>query len=135
MSKTLCLIALLGFMMCISAEPLKFKDGKFRIMQITDTHFADSDEKDANTSALLNKLLAYEKPDLAIVTGDLVSGIVLFFRILYSSVGYQWNKTKGWYKHYWELATQPFIDNKIYYALTLGNHDSEVFPFLLRGSV
>lgn len=121
--------------MCISAEPLKFKDGKFRIMQITDTHFADSDEKDANTSALLNKLLAYEKPDLAIVTGDLVSGIVLFFRILYSSVGYQWNKTKGWYKHYWELATQPFIDNKIYYALTLGNHDSEVFPFLLRGSV
>ncbi|KAK8790983.1 hypothetical protein WA158_005614 [Blastocystis sp. Blastoise] len=81
-------------------------------MQVTDVHFADADEKDVQNLALLRKLLDYEQPDMVAITGDLVSG-------------YKWNKTQGWYKHYWEMATEPLVKRNIPYAFALGNHDGE----------
>ena len=57
------------------ARDLHFNNGKFRIMQVTDTHISDSEEKDNNTISNLNKMLEYEKPDFVVITGDLISGM------------------------------------------------------------
>ena len=50
-------------------------DGKFKIIQITDIHYGETDpEKDPKTTVLMRKLIEWEKPDLAVLTGDMVSG-------------------------------------------------------------
>ncbi|KAK8790984.1 hypothetical protein WA158_005615 [Blastocystis sp. Blastoise] len=96
----------------VFAKDFHFHDGKFRIMQVTDTHYGDYDTEDDSTTKLVEDLLELEKPDLVVITGDLVSG-------------YKYNGTQGWYKHYWEKATKSYIKYGIPYALVLGNHDSE----------
>ena len=72
---------------------LKFNEkGKFKIIQLTDLHLSDGDELDKSTLDVIRKLIDYEKPDFAAVTGDLVSG-------------YNWNNTEGWYeKFYLQIA-------------------------------
>ena len=52
-------------------------------------------------------------PDLVILTGDMVSG-------------YAWNgKNKNFYQNCWKNFTQPMKESKVFYCLTLGNHDSQ----------
>ena len=61
------------------------KTGKFRIMQVTDIHYGEDDAKDKATTNMMSNLFQLEKPDLAILTGDMVSG-------------YAWDgKEQGWY--------------------------------------
>ena len=61
------------------ATDLHFNNGKFRIMQVTDTHYADYDSEDEATTVLLDDLLSLENADLVVITGDLVSGIFPLF--------------------------------------------------------
>lgn len=74
---------------CKEEHKLKFNEkGKFKIIQLTDLHLSDGDELDKSTLDVIRKLIDYEKPDFAAVTGDLVSG-------------YNWNNTEGWYEKFY----------------------------------
>ena len=89
-----------------TAQKFKFrKDHTFRIAQFTDIHWNNNSPKCAETSALIREILAVEKPDLAILTGDIVTDIP---------------EKEGWI-----AVAKIFIDAKIPFAVTLGNHDSE----------
>jgi len=48
-------------------------DGAFTIIQLTDLHLADMGETDRRTEALLGELLDAERPDLAVLTGDMLT--------------------------------------------------------------
>jgi predicted MPP superfamily phosphohydrolase len=55
------------------------------MVQFTDIHFGESESNDVLAQNLIRKVIELEKPDLAIVTGDVVSG-------------YAWDgRTQGWY--------------------------------------
>ncbi len=69
------LIFLLRGTMNLSAQEnikLKFnKDGKFRIAQFTDLHWIDGSPNCAKTASTIKYVLETEKPDLAILTGNI----------------------------------------------------------------
>jgi hypothetical protein len=52
------------------------------------------------------------KPDLVLVTGDVVSG-------------YMWDHSQGYFEKLHKKFTKPFIEHNIPYAFTFGNHDDE----------
>lgn len=55
------------------ASDLKFnKDGKFKILQLTDTHVIAGDSLSERTLKNLNSVLDSEKPDFVIHTGNIV---------------------------------------------------------------
>ena len=87
------------------AMPLRFKDGKLKIAQLTDIHWnPDSEKSDKNVETILT-VLDIEKPDVVILTGDVVT---------------RKPAMKGWRKvvDMLEKAEIPF-------AVTMGNHDAE----------
>ena len=90
-----------------SATPLSFKNGKLKIIHITDTHIgADNEEM---TLCLIAQALDRENPDVAIVTGDTISSD---------------NDRKEVFERSGRFM-QLFQDRNIPVALTFGNHDSE----------
>lgn len=90
-----------------TAEALAFKNGKLRIIHITDTHIgADNEEM---TLCLIAQALDREHPDVAVVTGDTISSDNNREETL--------NRTRKFMKL--------FQDRNIPVALTFGNHDSE----------
>lgn len=97
---------------------LRFNDeGKFKIAQFTDIHWEnDSLEKCADASRLIRHVLKEERPDLAVLTGDIV--------IQPSEEG-------------WKAVTALFTEAGIPFAVVMGNHDDEsewsrdrIFDFL-----
>jgi|688.fasta_scaffold1663360_1 predicted MPP superfamily phosphohydrolase len=50
------------------------KDNKFRIMQLTDLHFAEDRNRDLQTINMIKEIIRKEDPDFIAITGDLVSG-------------------------------------------------------------
>ena len=111
MRKILCLIA--GLMLATAAsfgqaEPaakLKYNaDGKFKIVQITDTHVIPGDARTALTLKGLEAVLDAEKPDFVIHTGDIVYGVPA--------------------KEAAHLVLDNMARRGIPYAVALGNHDS-----------
>jgi len=94
-------------------KTLRFKkDGTFRIVQFTDLHFGESEEKDINSSIVQDTILGLENPDLVILTGDSVSG-------------YSWDNSAGWYAKIWARVISSMVKHNIRWANALGNHDSE----------
>jgi predicted MPP superfamily phosphohydrolase len=97
-----------------SDRQLRFnKDGKFKIVQITDLHYGEGDEKDGQNDAIIEDIMNFEKPDFVVNTGDVISG-------------YMWNGSDpDWAEiHY----SKPFnVLTKLGYnwASTAGNHDSQ----------
>lgn len=91
----------------LTAQPLHFgSDGRFRILHVTDTHLHDSNVR--NTVRLIELACDTEKPDLAVLTGDLAP--------------------EDTYEHTALLTDelmQVFESRKIPVAVTFGNHDSE----------
>lgn len=97
---------------CISAfsqtANLKFHNGKFKIVQLTDLHWVESESyklKNDSTCNLIREVIRMERPDLVILTGDVVVS---------------WNAKKGW-----EKLANLFEKEKTSFAVTFGNHDEE----------
>jgi hypothetical protein len=110
MGKTFFLLVALiisGFI--VNAKPvnnLKFnKNGEFKIVQFTDTHVELAENKNLEVFETIKKVLASEKPDFAILTGDVVTEdnpqeALRRFSGIFESAGVPW-------------------------AMVFGNHESE----------
>ncbi len=81
------------------------KDKTFKIAQFSDLHWDNTSENCSETIAVIENVLNAESPDLAVLTGDVVTSPPA---------------VEGW-----KAVAQPFIDAKIPWAVTLGNHDAE----------
>lgn len=89
----------------IAAE-LKYRaDGKFKILQLTDTHYISGDARSERALNNVKEMLDAEKPDFVIHTGDIVFG---------EPAGASARE-----------ILQPLVDRGIPFAVTLGNHDSD----------
>lgn len=85
---------------------LKFdKKGEFKIAQFTDIHWSNKSPNCAKTVEIIKHVLQVEKPDIAILTGDVV--------------------TDAPAKEGWLAIAQIFAEAKTPWAVTLGNHDAE----------
>lgn len=85
---------------------LKFnKEKTFKIAQFTDIHWDHNSENCPKTIETIEYVLKVEKPDLAILTGDIVTASPA---------------AKGW-----AVVAEPFIKARIPWTVTLGNHDAE----------
>ena len=105
----LSLACLLCSLAAFSQRPkLQFCDGQFKIMQLTDLHWVEADDYQSfndSTYHLIKTMIEAEKPDLVIITGDVMVG---------------WNVKKGW-----EKLAALFAEKKLPFAVTMGNHDEE----------
>ena len=81
------------------------EDGTFRIMQLTDMHYTDDDDDDRRTVEMARRLIAQEKPDLIVVTGDLVYGTDNYRNL--------------------DKAAAPMAESGIPWTFVFGNHDVE----------
>ncbi|EGG13517.1 metallophosphoesterase domain-containing protein [Cavenderia fasciculata] len=85
----------------------------FKIVQITDTHFGEGEgtdwgpEQDANSTRVMETILALEQPDLVVFTGDLITGN----NIINNSTDY------------WKMAVGVAMKMGIPWATVFGNHD------------
>jgi len=85
---------------------LKFNaNGKFRIAQFTDLHWDPRSPRCAETTATINNVLQTEKPNLAVLTGDIV--------------------TSRPAEEGWQSVIRIFDEAEIPFAVTMGNHDAE----------
>lgn len=93
-----------------TAKPLlRFnEDNRFRIVQFTDIHWNDGDEKNLQSLSLMKSVLDTEKPALVVLTGDIISG------------GPTKEPTTAI-----QTVVSPMIERKIPWAYILGNHDGE----------
>lgn len=86
--------------------PFRFnKEGLFRVAQFTDIHWNDKSPNCAETTATIKYILETEKPDIAFLTGDVVS-----------------DKPA---KEGWMSIAKIFSEAKMPWAVLLGNHDAE----------
>ncbi len=97
---------------------LKFnKNKKFKIAQFTDIHWRNENvEQCAKTEEVIRQILEIEKPDLAVLSGDVVN----------------YPAEEGW-----KRVISFFTDAGVNFAVTMGNHDHEyewthqqIFDFL-----
>jgi len=88
------------------------QDGTFKIVQFTDIHIGDGKEeergKDESTVALMERILAAEKPDLVVLTGDL-----------------HWSVGVGDPQEACRKAIAPVVRAQVPWAAVFGNHDAE----------
>lgn len=88
------------------APKLKFNaDGKFKIVQFTDIHWAYGNPKSDIAGERIVEVLDAEKPDLVVITGDIV---------------FAKPAAEGM-----KAAIAPIIERGIPFAVTFGNHDDE----------
>jgi predicted phosphodiesterase len=80
-------------------------NGKFKIMQVTDTHIIWDSPYSQETVVMLQQALDAEKPDLVIFTGDVVTGKP--------------------YRKGLDMVIEPVLSRQIPWALVFGNHDDE----------
>ncbi len=110
------LVILSGFQSLVAQPKIQLefrKDKTFKIAQFTDLHFDIGSVKSALTIETIKKVLETEKPDLAILTGDVVTAHPA--------------------KEGWLALAKVFEDAKTPWAVTLGNHDGE--PGITRDQV
>lgn len=99
-------------------------DGDFKIMHITDVHLGGgclSRTEDKKALNAIAAMVAYEKPDLVISTGDMAS--------TYPTSGSMDNS----YPHKYFARLMENLG--VYWTVTLGNHDSEIYNFYDRDEV
>ena len=87
------------------------ENGKFKIAQLTDIHIHPGDVKSESVPDTILAVLAKEKPDLVIMTGDIV--------------------TRKPALQGWELIMNMMKKANIPYAVTIGNHDPEAMDMIL----
>ena len=81
------------------------KDGKIKILQLTDTHYVAGDPRSERALRNVEEMLDAEKPDFVIHTGDIVFG-----KPAEASA---------------RAILQPLVDRNIPFAVAMGNHDSD----------
>ena len=115
----LCVWLLAG---CVSPEPapekyrLAFGDnGKFKVAQFTDLHLKHGDPTATRTLETVKTVLAAEKPDVAVLTGDIV-----------------WNVPD---RDPWTDLTSVFEEAKTPFAVAFGNHDGEENTKITRSEI
>ncbi|MGN0213294.1 MAG: metallophosphoesterase family protein [Muribaculaceae bacterium] len=85
---------------------LKFNaDGTFKIVQFTDIHWRPGDQNSEIAAENIANTLDAEKPDLVVITGDIIYGTPA--------------------KTCLDRTLKPIIDRKVPFAVTFGNHDAE----------
>lgn len=94
--------------------PLRFKNGKFKILHITDTQEIPAVSPD--TLKLINKALDMTNPDLVIFTGDQIKGYGITFK------GKNFAEKV---KSTLDILLEPVVSRGIPFAVTFGNHDSQ----------
>lgn len=92
-------------------ESLKFKNGKFKIMQIADTQ--EKAAVNPDTVSLITSAVEKEKPDLVVFTGDQIMGYSATFK----------TKTRDKVRKTLFDLTKPISDKGIPFCATFGNHD------------
>lgn len=100
------LLLLLALVPARAQKPtLKFHDGWFKIVQFTDLHYVVGSSKSAQAAQCMREVVMDEKPDLVVVTGD----------IIYSQPG--------------DTCLQAVInileELKVPFCMIFGNHDPE----------
>ena len=112
--RKLNLVAVVCLVMALAAgqqataqqQTLKFNDeGKFKIVQFTDIHWVYGSDNSKPARERIIEVLDAEKPDLVVLTGDVVTAKPA---------------EKGL-----KEALAPIVERKIPFALTFGNHDEE----------
>lgn len=81
------------------------KDGQFKVAQFTDIHWDNNSPNCVETTATINHVLATEKPDIAFLTGDVVTAKPA--------------------KEGWMAIAKIFEEARIPWTVLLGNHDAE----------
>lgn len=99
------LFLLLVVATAFAQRQFRFKDGKFKVVQFTDIHWDPKSPGCDTTRNTILSVLKQEKPDIAILTGDIVTDNPA---------------RKGW-----EAIVKIFEDAKMPFAVTMGNHDAE----------
>ena len=89
-------------------KPLYFHEGEFKIAQLTDIHWTPKSDNCAETRRIILNVLTSERPDLVILTGDIVT---------------EKPAQKGW-----EDIIAIMEEAEIPFIVTMGNHDAEVYP-------
>jgi len=122
MTKTLTSIFIsicltLSFLLTPSSALQFNENGEFTIVQFTDFHYCEDLSMDDGIQATQRKILELVKPDLAVISGDGLAPEDAFYLGVF--------KKHGVAKRCWEKMTNPFIEYKIPYAYTLGNHDGD----------
>ena len=89
-------------------KSVAFREGKLKIVQLTDIHWDPQSKNCAQTAQTIETVLALEKPDIAMLTGDVVT---------------EKPGPEGWKAiiALLEKAQVPF-------TVKMGNHDAEVMP-------
>ena len=88
---------------------LRFRtDQTFTLVQFTDLHWKNGEPEDLKTRALMEQVLELEKPDLVLLTGDVIEG------------GSCADPARSWRE-----AVAPIIERKLLWAAVFGNHDDE----------
>jgi len=110
---TLSTFILLSTLTLALTHTLNFSsNGTFTILQITDLHYGEGDSPDENNMKIQTELIKRVKPDVVVVTGDVISG-------------YAYNGQPRFTEKAWEKFSKPFIETETYYAFALGNHDAQ----------
>lgn len=91
------------------------KEGKFKIAQFTDIHWIDGSPNCARTDSTIKYVLETEKPDVAILTGDVA-----------------WNVPS---RKSWRDVSKIFEDARVPFAVVLGNHDTEKCTGVTRDEI
>ena len=99
-------------------------DGDFKILHITDVHIGGgvlSIEKDKKAINAVAAMITAEKPDLVVATGDI-------------SFAVPWGGTiNNAYAHRYFIRLMEKLG--VFWTVTFGNHDSEVYDFYDRAAV
>jgi hypothetical protein len=93
----------------VHRPPLRFRDdGTFTIVQLTDLHWHNGEPEDLRTLDLVGAVLDLEKPDLVVLTGDVVGG-------------YDSRDPGGGMRR----VVAPIETRGVPWAFAFGNHDDE----------
>lgn len=114
------LLVVLGYIPIVifAQESFAFKNGKFKIAQFTDLHWTPKSSRCVETRNTICAVLKSESPDIAILSGDIVTAEPAI---------------EGW-----KSVVRIFNEAKVPFVVTMGNHDSEymkknmIYDFLLK---
>ena len=102
-------------------------DGTFSIVQFTDTHVGN-DHCDTETFDLFDRIMEYERPDLVVMTGDIVHP----YPFLPEN---HWPPTDEEYAAWWRNIVKIFDGYGVPWMFVFGNHEAESSPYEVTENV